>query len=107
MTKDDMAKVMEAIFRECQDLRNAGQKEYAHEETNAFGNFERIGKELGLRREQILFVYARKHWDGIIAHVTGHKSQREDVRGRINDLIVYLCLFRGMVEEDLTAKVEP
>ena len=38
--------------------------------------------------------------DGIIAHVDGHSSQREDVRGRITDAIVYLCLLWGMIESD-------
>ena len=44
-------------------------------------------------------VYFLKHVDGISAHVKGHKSQREDVTGRITDAIVYLCLLRGMIED--------
>jgi|TARA_R110000824_G_scaffold38267_9_gene117072 hypothetical protein len=38
--------------------------------------------------------------DGIIAHVEGHDSQREEVTGRITDAIVYLCLLWGMTEDD-------
>ena len=45
-------------------------------------------------------VYLLKHIDGISSFVNGHKSQREDVRGRITDVIVYLCLLWGMIEED-------
>ena len=30
----------------------------------------------------------------------GHKSQREDVTGRLTDAIVYLCILWGMIEED-------
>jgi len=41
-----------------------------------------------------------KHIDGICSFVEGHKSQREDVRGRITDVIVYLCLLWGMVEQN-------
>ena len=44
-------------------------------------------------------VYLLKHIDGISSYVNGHKSQREDVRGRITDSIVYLCLLWGMIEE--------
>jgi hypothetical protein len=43
-------------------------------------------------------VYLLKHIDGISSFVNGHESQREDVRGRITDAIVYLCLLWGMVE---------
>ena len=45
-------------------------------------------------------VYLLKHIDGIMAHINGHKSQREDVRGRITDAIVYLLLLRGMIDGD-------
>ena len=81
-------------------MREAGQKEYARKSDNAFANFERVGKNLELSREDVLLVYLLKHIDGICSFVKGHKSQREDVRGRITDAIVYLCLLWGMIEND-------
>ena len=80
-------------------MREAGQKEYARKQNNAFANFERIGKSLNLSREKVLLVFLLKHIDGISSYVEGHLSQREDVRGRITDVIVYLCLLWGMIEE--------
>ena len=41
-----------------------------------------------------------KHIDGLCAYADGHKSQREDVRGRLTDIKVYANLFRGMVEDN-------
>lgn len=90
---------MDMIFDECRKLREAGHKEYAHEENDTFDNFNRLSKLLGLPREQILLVYLMKHIDGIASYVKGHQSQREDIRGRINDAIVYLTLLRGMIVE--------
>ena len=81
-------------------MRAAGQKEYARKQNNAFANFERIANNLDLDKKEVLLVYLLKHIDGICAYVKGHKSQREDVRGRITDVIVYLCLLWGMVEEN-------
>ena len=81
-------------------MRAAGQREYARKHNNAFANFEKIGKNLELDKKEVLLVYLLKHIDGICSYVKGHKSQREDVRGRITDVIVYLCLLWGMVEED-------
>ncbi len=81
-------------------LRNAGQKEYAHDDSSPFANFERGAKDMGIDRKQVLWVYAMKHKDGIAAHLKGTISQREDVRGRVNDLIVYLLLLRGMLNEE-------
>ena len=95
-----MQQTMYNVFNECDALRDAGQKEYAGEGADAFANFNRLALDLRLDRKQILAVYAKKHWDGIISFINGHTSQREDVRGRINDMIVYLCLLRGMVDEE-------
>ena len=81
-------------------MREQGQKEYARKESNAFANFEKIAENINTSREKVLLVYMLKHIDGICSFVEGHKSQREDVRGRITDVIVYLCLLWGMVEEN-------
>lgn len=99
MTKSELAELMERVFNdEIMWTREQGQKEYAHKEDNAFDNFDRLANELGIDPEQVLWVYAMKHKDGIASYINGHKSQRESVTGRINDLIVYLFLLRGMVE---------
>lgn len=104
----EMQLTMETVFKECDQLRAAGQKEYAHEGQDAFRNFNSIAKELEMDRKQVLWVYAKKHMDGIAAFIRGHKSQREDVRGRINDLIVYMTLLRSMIdEEEQRAKLDP
>ena len=54
-------------------------------------------------------VYLLKHIDGISSYVDGHKSQREDVSGRITDAIVYLFLLWAMIDgiKELDAIKEP
>ena len=79
--------------------RDAGQKEYAQNIDNVFANFERGARALDISREKVLMTYLLKHIDGISAYVKGHKSQREDVRGRITDATVYLWLLWAMIEE--------
>ena len=90
---------MDKIWKEVKSTRDDGQKEYAHAESNVFANFDRVGSLLEIGSERTLMVYLLKHIDGITAHVKGHKSQREDVRGRIKDAIVYLMLLWAMIEE--------
>jgi len=99
MTKDQVAEHIQSLFKRCQDLRGEGQKEYAHADNNAFDNFERLAKETDVSREFILWVYLRKHMDGILAWINGHRSQRESVHGRIEDAIVYLALLHAMAED--------
>ena len=98
MTRKQMKTLIDNIFKKIQKTREDGQKEYARDLDNAFANFERIANNLSISREKVLLTYLLKHIDGICAHVDGHKSQREDITGRITDSIVYLCLFWGMIE---------
>lgn len=82
------------------------QAEYANDPDNIFANFDRISTQLGLTREQVLLVYAQKHMDGIVSYVNGHRSQREDIRGRIKDLRMYLALLWGMVDDSYYSELE-
>ena len=100
MTTKEMNHLMEKIQIMIKSTRESGQKEYAHNTDNVFANFERVADSLDISRQQALAVYLLKHVDGVMSYIQGHKSQREDVRGRITDIIVYLMLLWGMVEED-------
>lgn len=99
MTKAEMASLLERITKELQQVREDGQKEYAHDEGNAFRNFESLADDLSITREKVLWIFLKKHLDGILAHINGHTSQREPITGRIKDAMMYLALLWGMVEE--------
>lgn len=88
------------VLKEVADVAVAGQKEYAHNEGNALGNFERLSQQLQIPREKVLWTYLTKHLDGILAHINGHRSQRESVDGRIKDAICYLILLQCMVDDE-------
>ena len=91
---------MDAIIEEVTLTRDQGQKEYAHDEKDVFANFNRVANLLEEDRKKVLMTYMLKHIDGIAAYVKGHKSQREDVTGRITDCMVYLMLLWGMIQEE-------
>ena len=95
-----MQTLMNAIIKEVTLTRDEGQKEYAHDEKDVFANFNRVANLLEEDRKKVLMTYMLKHIDGIAAYVKGHKSQREDVTGRITDCMVYLMLLWGMIEEE-------
>ena len=88
----------EIIIPNIVETRDEGQKEYAHDTSNVFANFERTGESVGITAEQSLLNHLLKHIDGICSYVKGHKSQREPIRGRIKDAIVYLSLLWAMVD---------
>ena len=101
-TEESLAKLFRHVFEhEIMALRDAGQKEYAHGSSSPFANFNRAAADLDIDAKKVMWIFAMKHKDGIAGYLRGHTSQREDVRGRINDLIVYLLLLRGKIDEEL------
>ena len=86
------------MIDEIKDTRDDGQKEYARTETDIFANFERVAKCLHISKEKALMAYLLKHIDGIGSYINGHKSQREEISGRIKDAIVYLLLLWAMID---------
>ena len=100
MHRQEMKRLIDEIFEEVLRVRDAGQTEYARDRDNVFANFERVASFTGTTREKALLTYMIKHIDGICAYADGHRSQRENVRGRLTDIIVYCLLLWGMVEEN-------
>ena len=100
MNSQQMKKKISIIFENCLDIHTKGQKEYANNEDNVFANFERVANRLDLSKEEVLLTYLLKHIDGIVSYVKGVELQWEDVRGRLTDAIVYLCLLWGMFDEN-------
>lgn len=83
-------------------LREKGAKEYARSE-DALANFRRVGQILDIDPRKVLLVYAFKHLDGIIAHCDGHELQRDSIDGRVDDIEVYMSLFRGFIDDERRA----
>ena len=101
MKHEEMLEQIDYIFGEVKRIHTAGQKEYAMNEDNVFANFERISEQTGFDRKMVLWIYLMKHIDGIASFLKGHRSQREDVQGRLTDAIVCLCILWGMIEGEL------
>jgi|TARA_R100000700_G_scaffold34324_1_gene42365 hypothetical protein len=99
MTNKHFKELTKVIIDKISKARDAGQEEYAHDQADVFANFNRVSSTLGVKREKVLLTYLLKHIDGIVSYVNGHESQREDVTGRITDVIVYSMLLWGMVQE--------
>ena len=98
MQHNEMITTIDQIFSKVKKMHTEGQKEYAMDEDNVFANFERIAEQTGFDKEMVLWIYLMKHIDGIASYLKGHKSQREDVRGRLTDAIVYLCILWAMID---------
>jgi hypothetical protein len=100
MNYDEMSNLMDrVIIPKMLETRAQGQAEYARQDADVLANFKRIGETLDLDPDKVISVYLLKHIDGIISYIDGHKSQREDVTGRLTDVIVYCCLLWASAED--------
>lgn len=96
--------LIESTFREVRNLVEFKGGEYSGDH-DRLANFRRNAANLGLTKEQIWSVYAGKHWDAINQYVRDQanhieRERLENISGRADDLIVYLLLFKAMVEEN-------
>ena len=99
MNKGHFDRFFEHMIQEVKETRDCGQKEYA-KDGNVFEDFSQTAKLTGSSQAAVLYTFLNKHMRGIASWIRGHKSQREDVTGRIKDAIVYLYLLWAMVEEE-------
>ena len=69
MTHLRMCEIIDLIMEQVDEMREAGQKEYAHDTQDVFANFNRISNLIDSDRKKVLLTYMLKHIDGIVAYV--------------------------------------
>lgn len=82
--------------------------EYAASDTDQLANFRRRADRFGLPMEAAWALYAGKHWDALETFIRDVIEKRdrprsEPLEGRVDDLIVYLILFKAMLAERASA----
>lgn len=74
-------------------------KDYASEE-DRLSNFKVNAERTGLTPYQVWSVYANKHWDAVMAFIRNNgQLESEPIESRIYDLITYLILLSGLIED--------
>lgn len=97
------AKLIEETLFKVIELGKLKGGEYAGDD-DRLANFRRNGTALGLPMETVWAIYYNKHHDAVMQYIKDLQHGKERVRletieGRVDDLIVYLLLFKAMVEE--------
>ena len=65
-------------------------------------NFKRQAELLNLDPKLIWAVYVNKHWDAIMSHVKSGKVLSEPIENRIDDVILYLLLYKAIIKDGHT-----
>jgi hypothetical protein len=112
-THSDYDKLVRQTVEQILQLSTLKGGEYAGD-TDRLANFRRNGIQLSLPMEVCWAIYYNKHHDAVMQFVhdltTGNdRSRMEPLSGRIDDMIVYLILFKAMLVErgELVLPKEP
>lgn len=70
-------------------------KEYANG-TNRFQNFVSDAEKYGVGADVVLMIFMNKHLNSLNHHVRTAESFSEPIEGRINDVIMYALLLKGL-----------
>jgi len=95
--------IVEETLGRVRELARVKGAEYAAE-GDRLDNFRRNGAANGVSMETCWSVYAGKHWDAIQTFIRDlqmgiERPRSEPMSSRADDLIVYLTLFKLMLEE--------
>jgi hypothetical protein len=97
------AQLLDDTFESIVQLSALKGGEYSGD-SDRLENFRRNGEKLGLPMEVVWAVYVNKHYDAVMQYindlVAGKTRERmESLAGRVDDIIVYMLLFKAMLEE--------
>lgn len=90
--------ISEEILPECMKIMKTKGRSYSGLE-DKLGNFKRGAELSGTSPERVWFIYFTKHFDALSSFIRGEYSDSEPIKGRIIDLINYLMLFCGILQE--------
>ena len=103
MSPIEFAALTTRIFDNIRALHSIKAGEYAPG-ADTLANFKEAGNRLGILPEQVLLVYLDKHYAAVqnyIRDLATHttRNRPEPIEGRVDDLLVYLLLFRALLAE--------
>ena len=95
--------LVDSAFLKIMELSKLKGGEYAGDD-DRLNNFRRNARDLDTNMETVWRVYAAKHWDAIGQFIRDknngvQRGRLEPLQGRVDDLLVYLLLFKAMLVE--------
>jgi hypothetical protein len=108
MDTKELVELRKELFSQIEIIMDLKGKEYSGK-IDRLANFKRNGNNLGLPPESIWAVYCGKHWDSLMSFIREigegkdieeiEKNLSEPINGRILDIITYLILLQGLIQE--------
>lgn len=98
MTRSQFNKLVDAHWAEIQKLCDTKGTDYSNE-TDRLSNFKDNALRTGLTPLQVWAVYCFKHINALESYVRNGQVESEPIEERVHDIILYLFLFLGLIED--------
>ncbi len=99
MTAEEFDGFVKLFFGKCYDLLTKKGDVYAGR-SDRFSNFKNLSMQLGVGKYIVWAVYFQKHCNAILTWIRNEYQDVESIEQRIIDVINFLFLLAGMIEED-------
>lgn len=101
MNNDHFLTLIKQTTDHIYELSSTKGREYTDGSADRLENFKSEGKNIGITEYQIWSVYASKHFRAIQSFIRndGKIFSNESIDGRIDDLILYLLLLKGLIAD--------
>ena len=100
MTHHDFDELLQKMVNEEIDIMCTKGKDYTRNSSDKLINFKRASEDIGIKPEQVIYIYMKKHWDALITYIKTGKLSGEPIESKILDIRNYLALLRALIEED-------
>lgn len=101
MTFEEFENFQNRLLEEVRQMGSTKGKEYAFKHEDRFQNFNEDAEEMEIDRLLCAWIFTNKHIRSVRSYITHKRTfSTESIRGRIIDIIVYLTLIAGMIEEE-------
>lgn len=99
MKASDFYEQCDSIYKnECMPLMKGKGEAYSGQD-DKLGNFKRIAKKYHITPFLVWAIFFGKHLDALDAWLRGEYKDTEPIEGRINDIINYGFLLRGLIKD--------
>ena len=99
MDRPTFCHLLDSEFERIRELNATKGVEYSGH-ADVLSDFRAVAEATGVSQEQALMTYATKHWRAINSYAKLGEVKSEPIEGRVRDLILYMLLFLGMIDDD-------
>lgn len=96
--EDFVENIIKTTMNKILEINKTKGEEYSGDD-DICKNFKDQAELLDVDPKLVWAIYVNKHWAAIMSHVKKGKVFSEPIEGRIDDVILYLLIYKALIKE--------